>query len=92
MAAVLNTDEGQDRYLLGALALAAERRLGLVPGPDQVLAWKVPPALGAQTAIENLQLMDFEVYLSIQGQLHRQIKDLPPGTTITGFTVGGEAP
>lgn len=92
MAAVLNTTDGQDRYLLGALALAAERHLGLVPGPAQVLAWKVPPALGAPTTIENLQLMDFEVYLSIQGQIHRQIKDLPPGTKITGFTVGDEAP
>jgi hypothetical protein len=92
MAAVLNTEEGSDHHLLAGLALAAERRLGLVPGPDQVLAWRVPPVLGAPTAIENLQLMDFEVYLSIQGQLHRQVKDLPPGTKITGFTVGGETP
>lgn len=91
MAAVLNTEEGQDRHLLAGLALAAER-LGLVPGPDQVLAWKVPPVLGGPTGIENLELMDFEVYLSVQGQIHRQVKDLAPGTKITGFTVGGEAP
>jgi hypothetical protein len=48
--------------------------------------------LGAPIAIENLHLMGFEVYLSLQGQLHRQLKDLPPGTRITGFTYGGEAP
>jgi hypothetical protein len=44
---------------------------------------------GAPVAVENLELMDFEVYLSLQGQLHRQVKDLPPGTRITGFTFEG---
>jgi hypothetical protein len=92
MTTVLDTEEGQDHHLLAGLAFAAERRLRLVPGPDQVLAWTVPPVLGAPTTIENLQLMDFEVYLSIQGQLHRQLKELSPGTKITGFTVGGEVP
>jgi hypothetical protein len=33
LAAALNTEEGQDRYLLAGLAFGAERRLGLVPGP-----------------------------------------------------------
>lgn len=83
MAAVLGTEEGQDRYLLSGLAFGAERRLGLVPGPAQVLAWRLPPVLGAPVKVENLQLMDFEVYLSLQGQLHRQLKDLPPGARIT---------
>ena len=92
MTAVLGTEEGQDRHLLAGLAFGAEHRLGLVPGPDQVLAWRLPPVLGAPTAVENLQLMDFEVYLSLQGQLHRQLKDLPPGTRISGFSYGGEAP
>lgn len=92
LAVVLDTEEGQDRHLLAGLALGAERRLGLVPGPAQVLAWKIPPVLGAPVAVENLQLMDFEVYLSLQGQLHRQLKDLPPGTKITGFTFESEHP
>lgn len=87
MPAVLDTEEGQDAYLLAGLALKAERHLGLVPGPGQVLAWMVPPALGGATASENLQLMDFEVYLSIEGQIRRQIKDLPPGTKIAGFSI-----
>ena len=92
LAVVLDTEEGQDRHLLAGLALGAERRLGLVPGPAQVLAWKIPPVLGAPVEAENLELMDFEVYLSLQGQLHRQLKDLPPGTKITGFTFESEHP
>jgi len=85
MAAALDTEEGQDRHLLAGLALAAERRFGVVPGPGEVLAWTLPPVLGAPVAAENLQVMDFVVYLSLQGQLHRQVKDLPPGAKISGF-------
>jgi hypothetical protein len=33
--------------------------------------------------------MDFDVALTIAGQLHRQVRDLPPGTRISGFTVDG---
>lgn len=90
MAATLDTEKGRDRYLLAGLAVAAQSRLGLVPGPDQVLAWTLPPVLGAPIAVENLQLMDFEVYLRLQGQLHRQLKELPPGAKISGFTVDGD--
>jgi hypothetical protein len=48
-----------------------------------VLACRLPPVLGAPIVAENLQLMDFEVYLSLQGQLRRQIEDLPPGAKIS---------
>ena len=87
MAAVLNTTQGQDQYLLAGLALAAARHRGLTPGPEDVLSWTTPPALGGATTIENLEVMSFVVCLSIQGQLHRQVKDLPPGTRISGFTL-----
>lgn len=90
MAAVLATGEGQDKYLLAGLAIGAARRRDLSPGPDQVLAWTLPPVLGAPVEVGNLQLMGFEVYLSLQGQLHQQVKELPPGTRISGFTIDGE--
>lgn len=90
MAAVLGSEEGREKYLLDGLAAGAAGRLGLSPGPDQILAWKLPPVLGAPVTVDNLQLMGFEVYLSLQGQLHRQVKDLPPGTRISGFTIDGD--
>jgi hypothetical protein len=31
--------------------------------------------------------MDFEVIVHITGQLHRQVRDMPPGSRVTGFTV-----
>jgi hypothetical protein len=30
-------------------------------------------------------LMDFEIYMSIQGQIHSQVKDLPPGTILSSI-------
>ena len=86
LQAALNTAEGQDQYLLGGLAIGATAR-GVVPGPDQILTFSVPPALGGSMSPDNIEVMDFVVASSMCGQLRQQIKDLPPGTPITGFTL-----
>jgi hypothetical protein len=70
----------------GRLAFAAERQ-GIIPSARQVLSFKVAPVLGAAIAVENIEVMDFEVIVHITGQLHRQVRDLPPGSRTTGFTV-----
>jgi hypothetical protein len=87
LQAELNTAEGQDRYLMAGLAFAAERQ-GIIPSGGQVLSFKVAPVLGAAIAVENIEVMDFEVIVHITGQLHRQVRDMPPGSRITGFTAG----
>lgn len=85
----LNTLEGQDRYLLlGLLQQATDA--GLEPDDSQVLSFKVPPMLGGAFEVDNIEVADLSVTLSIGGQVHRQIKDLPPGTKISGFTVEGD--
>lgn len=80
----LNTDQGQDRYLMGALAMAAERN-GLVLGDDDVYDFMPPPILGGSFAVENIFVHSFVVAVSISGQIHDQVRQLPPGTPITGF-------
>jgi len=87
LQAALNTAEGQDQYLLGGLAIGATER-GVIPGPDQILMFSVPPTLGGSMSPDNIEAMDYVVASSICGQLRQQIKDLPPGTPITGFTLG----
>lgn len=82
----LETDEGQDRYLLGGLATSAAAR-GLVLSEKQVYAFEVPPILGGPVSIDNVTVMDFVVSVNIAGQIHGQIKDVPPGTAISGITV-----
>jgi hypothetical protein len=81
---------GDDDYrdeLLGDVWVQAARRRGLNLGPGECLDWAVPPALGGQCSMDNLVKTLIVVKISIAGQLHQQIKDLPPGTSITGFTV-----
>ena len=85
LQASLNTPEGQDQYLLGGLAFAAEDR-GLVPGPEQVYGFAKPPVLGGAIEAENIEVIDFVVGVHIAGQLHAQVRDLPTGTAISGFT------
>jgi hypothetical protein len=86
LRAVLNTPEGQDEYLLGGLAMAAHDR-GLRLGDAEVYTFEQPPILGGALDVENITKMDFVVAVNLAGQLHEQIKDLPPGTPITGFSI-----
>jgi len=52
---------------------------------NQCYSFKVPPILGGQIEPENIEACDIFVNLSITGQIHRQIKDLPNATKITGI-------
>ena len=90
-AATLSTADGQDEYLLAGLGLAAEES-GLRPGPDQVYGFSVPPKLGGALDDGNVEVIDFVVAVDIAGQIHRQIRGMPPGTKITGFTMEEPAP
>jgi hypothetical protein len=40
---------------------------------------------------DNVETLDFVVGLSIAGQLHEQISDLPPRTRISGLTLAGDS-
>ncbi len=64
--------------------------LGMCPGPDECLSFKHPPALGGQLDPDNFETCNIRVHFSIAGQIHQQIKDLPPGTAITNIKI--EAP
>lgn len=82
----INDRETQEQLLMPGLVAAAEA-LGIVPTDSEILTFKVPPVLGGSISVDNLEAADFIVTLDFAGQLHRQIKDLPPGTSITDITV-----
>jgi len=84
---LLETPEGQDELLLAGLVLEAQRQLGRPLKPGECLDFKIPPALGGEMTPEALHPMDFAVKLNIAGQIHRQIKDLPPGTPVGKITI-----
>lgn len=87
LRAELNTADGQERYLLASLARVAEQR-GLNPTTEQVYDFQRPPVLGGELSVDNLGVIDFVVGLNIAGQIHEQVRDLPPGTPISGITIG----
>lgn len=88
LEATLNTPAGQDQYLLAGLAASAERQ-GIVPTAGQVYGFTIAPVLGGEPGLSNIEVIDFVVSLNILGQIHRQVRDLPPGTRISGFTIDG---
>ena len=78
---------------MAALAMAAELQ-GMVPSDGQVLGFKVAPILGGAIVVENIEVIDFVVSVNLAGQLHQQVRNMPPGTRISGFTLapGDTAP
>lgn len=62
--------------------------LGMEPGTDECLSYKHPPVLGGCIEPENFEVCDIAVHFSIAGQVHRQVKDLPPGTKIGRVHLG----
>jgi hypothetical protein len=73
-----------DVYLLLGLAEAAHRR-GIVLGLEEVYDFIPPPVLAGGFDVANVTAMDFVVSLHIAGQLHEQVRDIPPGTAIREF-------
>jgi T6SS immunity protein Tdi1, C-terminal len=60
---------------------------GLFLGQGQCYGWKVAPILGGKFEFSNIQVFDIEVYESITGQLHRQLKDLPEGYSVSELKI-----
>ena len=86
LSAVLNSREGQDDYLMIGLAHQAENA-GLQPGGAEIYGFRIPPVLGGPTELSNVELGDFVVTLNIAGQIHNQVRTLPPGTPISGISL-----
>lgn len=63
------------------------RNAGMTLGPKQVYSHKHVLALGGADDIDNVEATDVSVHVSIHGQVHRQIKDLPDGTPISKIKI-----
>lgn len=68
-------------------AVVALQTAGVKLGPGQIYSLKVPAVLGGKYALDNVAPTLIAVHFSLAGQIHRQVKDLPPGTKITGFEI-----
>jgi hypothetical protein len=60
---------------------------GSAPSPTECISYKVPLALGGDDDLPNLEVSDMAVYLSLSGQVHRQVAGLPEGTPIDSIAL-----
>jgi hypothetical protein len=60
---------------------------GARPSSEQCIGHKVPMILGGANDAANLEVLSLLVWVSMCGQIYEQVKNLPPGTKITGFQV-----
>lgn len=72
-----NADAWFASDLVGDILTAGQR---LRPG--ECFGTKIPPILGGEVEPDNFEPTDLQVHFGILGQIHRQVKDLPPGTPI----------
>lgn len=59
-----------------------KRAGGLAPEFSECVGYRLPLFLGGKDVIENLEILDLDVYWTIMGQLRRRAKGLPVGTPI----------
>jgi len=60
---------------------------GKVLGTGQIYSYIKPPVLGGAYSTANIEPTDISVHFSILGQIHRQVKDLPEGTSIDSIVI-----
>ena len=83
---ILNSRGGQEDYLMADLVVAAHEA-GIAPQGRQIYDFRVPPVLGGANEASNLQVAEFPVAINILGQIHSQVRDLPPSSSVAGVTI-----
>jgi hypothetical protein len=55
---------------------------GLTLGPNQCYGYKVPPILGGEYKVNDVEPTDLAVHYALLADIYRQTKDVPDGTQI----------
>lgn len=63
------------------------RARGLSLGEGQCYSPVHPPVMGGTMEPDNFEVSSWFVHLQVQGQLHEKLRDLPPGTPISGIDI-----
>jgi hypothetical protein len=79
--------ENLQRWLSPAI-VEGQAAVGMTPGENECLSFKRPPILGGRLAPDNFEVSNVEVHFSVAGQIHQQVKNLPPGTKIRSVKIG----
>jgi hypothetical protein len=49
---------------------------------NEIYSYKIPPVLGGDYSVDNIEPTDMSVHFTFSGQICQQIKDLPDGTKV----------
>jgi hypothetical protein len=85
-ADLLDTDGNANHWLMIPLVDQC-RNAGMHPGPSQCYGFKIPPVLGGNYELANVELTDLAVHYSFLADIYRQTKDLPDGAQIQTVVV-----
>ncbi|MEV5208255.1 hypothetical protein AB0K35_12365 [Micromonospora sp. NPDC053740] len=77
LTAELDTEGGQDRYLLAPLAMGAYHRRGLQLDASQIYAYAPPPIITGSFDVDRIEVFGFVAVLTAAGQLHGQLRNEP---------------
>jgi hypothetical protein len=80
-------DPNNRQEWFGVEFVEGQELLDIVPSKNECLSFDHPPCLGGEFLPENIKTCDVYVHFSIMGQIHRQVKDLPPGTKIDSIKI-----
>lgn len=84
--AILQAEETRDAVLLEGFVIGAKSR-GLLLSDGECYDFAVAPILGGEMSSMQMQTISFVVKLHIAGQLHEQVRGLPPGTKIGNVSI-----
>jgi hypothetical protein len=80
-------DRGQRRKWFLGFFLIQVRKLRGDLAPGECYSCEIPLSLGGQLEPENFERADLGAHYAILGQLHRKMKNLPPGAKIDGIKI-----
>jgi hypothetical protein len=78
---LVDEDNNADNWFLIGLTDACVNA-GLILQSGECYTFKVPPVLGGQYELENIETGSLVVNHGLLAQIHEQIKDLPDGATV----------
>lgn len=84
--AFINQKENIENYLLSYIIVDLINN-NHIPSSKECYSFETPPILGGKIEADNVTIMSILVSISITGQIHRQVKDLPEGAAISGFKI-----
>ena len=83
---LVSTKDNQRAWFSMELLTELERA-GMSLAPGQCFSFKKPLVLGGESEVSNIDVAPISVYVSLMGQLHQQLRHLPPGTPVAGVKI-----